>query len=279
MELKIATLIENNPDNEGFLLNEYGLSLYIEAYEKKILFDTGQSGSFIENAKKMNIDLSKLDYVILSHGHYDHTGGFKKLIENFGINFNIFVGQGFFEEKYILNSHGVHKYIGNSFDEEYINEKGILVRRIKDDITYINDNIMLFSNFTRKNNFELPNNRFIVKHGSDYMLDSFSDEIVLGIKFKNQLIIVLGCSHIGVVNIIKTIMERTKLPIYGVVGGTHLIEADEFRLEKTISFFREKNIKIIGVSHCTGNTAIEAIKHELKNEFVFNNTGNIININ
>lgn len=278
MELKIATLIENNPDNEGCLLNEYGLSLYVEAYGKSILFDTGQSGSFIENAKKMNTDLSKLNYVILSHGHYDHTGGFKKLIEGFGNSFTVLVGQGFFEEKYYLNSHGVYKYIGNSFDEEYVHEKGILVKCIKDDITYIEESIMIFSNFTKKNDFELPSNKFIVKHGSDYTLDSFSDEIALGVKFKDKLIIILGCSHIGVVNIIKTIMERTKLPVYGVVGGTHLIEADEFRLEKTISFFKENNIKIIGVSHCTGNPAIEAIKNELKCEFVFNNTGNIINV-
>jgi 7,8-dihydropterin-6-yl-methyl-4-(beta-D-ribofuranosyl)aminobenzene 5'-phosphate synthase len=86
----------------------------------------------------------------------------------------------------------------------------------------------------------------------------------------------LGCSHVGIVNILETIIERTGLPIYGIVGGTHLIEADEKRLKNTIEFLSEKDIHIIGVSHCTGLEAAQQIKSKFGKEFVYNNTGNII---
>ncbi len=120
MNFKITTLIENNPDENNFLLSEHGLSLYIETDEMKILFDTGQSGDFIENAEKLNVDLSDLKYVVLSHGHYDHSGGFRKLVDKVGNSYKLIVGEKFFNNKYKLIERDTYKYNGNSFDKEYI---------------------------------------------------------------------------------------------------------------------------------------------------------------
>lgn len=96
MSLRITTLIENNSDENNTLISEHGLSLYIEIDEIKILFDTGQSGDFIKNADKLKIDLNNLNYVILSHGHYDHSGRFRKLVENTKNSFKLIVGNRFF---------------------------------------------------------------------------------------------------------------------------------------------------------------------------------------
>jgi Metal-dependent hydrolases of the beta-lactamase superfamily II len=85
---------------------------------------------------------------------------------------------------------------------------------------------MVFSNFERTNDFEILNKKFYIKKSDEYVLDDFSDEIALGIKHEKGLVIVLGCSHAGLVNILETIGKRTGMPIYGVVGGSHLIEAD-----------------------------------------------------
>ncbi len=278
MKLTITTLIENNTDENGILFSEHGFSLYIEIDEIKILFDTGASGDFIKNAEKLNVDLNKVEYVILSHGHYDHSGGFTKLIDKVGNSFKLIVGEGFFSEKYKGLEGDTYKYIGNSFDEEYINENNILIRYIKEDICYITENIMIFSNFKRNNNFELRNPKFLIKHNESYILDDFLDEIVLAVKLERGLLIILGCSHVGIVNILETIIERTGMPIYGIIGGTHLIEADGQRLNNTINFLKEKHINILGMSHCTGEYAVEKIKHEFKDKFVYNNTGNIIKI-
>ena len=278
MNFKITTLIEDNPSINLKLYNEHGLSIYIEIDEIKILFDTGKSGDFIKNAELLKVDLNKLDYVLLSHGHYDHSGGFRKLVDEAYNSYKLIVGKRFFNAKYKVLEGNIYKYIGNSFDKEYIKQNNIQIKYIEEDIFYINENIMIFSNFKRNNDFELINKKFQIKQDENYILDNFSDEIVLAIKFHKGLIVILGCSHVGIVNILETIIERTGMPIYGIIGGTHLIEADELRLNSTISFLKEKDIEILGMSHCTGQKAVEEIKRQFENRFLYNNTGSVIKI-
>ena len=276
MILKITTLIANNSDENNILLSEHGLSLYIETDEIKILFDTDQSGEFIKNADKLKIDLNNLDYVILSHGHYDHSGGFKKLVENTGNSFKLIVGNGFFSKKYKLLESNEYKFNGNSFDEKFINMNNISTKYITQDLFNITEDVMLFSNFERNTDFEVLNKKFYIKQNDQYVIDDFSDEIVLAVKTEKGLVVIIGCSHVGVVNILKTIIKRTGLGIYCVVGGSHLIEANELRLNNTIEFLKENDIQVLRLSHCTGENAIRELQYEFGNKFVYNNTGNSI---
>lgn len=279
MDLKITTLIENKPGTNPELYYEHGLSFYIEAGKVRILFDTGQSGDFIKNAKLLKVDLGKLDYVLLSHGHYDHSGGFKKFADKFKEPYKLIVGKDFFNNKYKLIEEGAYKYNGNSFDEEFINENNISIKYIKDDMYYISENIMIFSNFNSSNDFEILNPKFRIKHNEKYILDKFPDEIALAVKVNKGIVVIVGCSHVGIVNILETISKRINMPIYGVVGGTHLVDADDLRLNKTIDFFKENNIKVLRMSHCTGEKAIEKIKLQFGERFKYNNTGNVIDLN
>ncbi|HEY5525916.1 MAG TPA: MBL fold metallo-hydrolase [Clostridium sp.] len=279
MNFKITTLIENNADDDNSLFNEHGLSLYIEIDEMKLLIDTGESGDFIKNAKKLKIDLNKLDYVLLSHGHYDHTGGFKSLVEKAEKSFKLIVGEKFFYNKYKLVERENYRFNGNSFNKDYIEENNIPIKYIKEDIFYINENVMVISNFEKNNDYELLNKKFHIKKNGRYILDDFSDEIALAIKSEKGLFVIVGCSHVGVCNILETIIKRTGMNIYGVIGGIHLVEADDIRIEKTINYFKERDISILGMSHCTGEKAIEEIKEKLGTRYLYNNTGNIIEIN
>lgn len=278
MSLKITTLIENNSDINNVLINEHGLSLYIEINEKKILFDTGQSGDFIKNAEKLKINLDDLDYVILSHGHYDHSGGFVKFVENSNTSFELITGNGFFNKKYKLIEDESYKFNGNSFDEKFIVQNNIFIKSIDQDIVYIAKDVMVFSNFERTNDFEILNKKFYIKKNDEYILDDFSDEIALGIKHEKGLVIILGCSHAGLVNILETITKRSGMPIYGVIGGSHLIEADKLRLNNTINYLKEKNIGIFRLSHCTGYKAVGRLEDEFREKFIYNNTGNVIEV-
>ncbi len=278
MNLKITTLIEDNPSSDLNLHNEHGLSLYMEVDGVNILFDTGKGGEFINNAEKLDVDLSNLKYVILSHGHYDHSGGFRKLVDKVKTPYKLFVGKDFFNNKYKCIEEGTYKYIGNSFNEEFVNQNNIPIKYINEDIFYITENIMIFTNFKINNKFETISEKFKIKQDQNYVLDNFSDEIVLAVRTSKGLMVILGCSHIGVINILETIIKRTGMPIYGVIGGTHLIEADELRVSKTIGFLKGNHIQILGMSHCTGEKAVEKIKHEFKEKFIYNNTGNIIKI-
>ncbi|MBN1039388.1 MULTISPECIES: MBL fold metallo-hydrolase [unclassified Clostridium] len=276
MSLKITTLIENNSDENNILINEHGLSLYIKMDEIKILFDTGQSGDFIKNAEKLKINLNNLDYVILSHGHYDHSGGFKKFVKNTKNSFKLIVGNGFFSKKYKLIESNLYKFNGNSFDEKFININNISTKYIVQDSFNLTEDIILFSNFERNTDFEILNKKFHIKQNGEYIPDDFCDEISLAIKTEKGLVVILGCSHVGIVNILKTIIKRTGMRIYCVVGGSHLIEADELRLNNTIKFLKENDIQVLRLSHCTGENTIRQLKYEFGNKFVYNNTGNNI---
>ena len=132
--MKITTLIENTQGEDMHLKYEHGLSMYIEAPDCNILFDTGQSGNIVDNAKKLNIDLSKIDVIVLSHGHYDHCGGIKKLLDTYDIQPKLVVGRNFFEnsnkyrklgEDEKVNSDGEYKYIGIDFNKKYIEDRGV----------------------------------------------------------------------------------------------------------------------------------------------------------
>lgn len=276
MKFKMTTLVENTLGDNQLLKSEHGLSLYLETDGLRILFDTGQSDKFIKNAEQLNCNLNEVDYVIISHGHYDHSGGFVKLVEYMNPTFNLMLGNTFFRRKYKKLANGEYKFIGNTFDEAFLEENNILVRYISADVVYLTENVLIFSNFKSDNNIEKLNADLVIRENNDYMIDDFSDEIVLGIKTDKGLIIILGCSHVGVINILESIVEKTKMNIYGVIGGTHLVNADESRINKTIKFFKEMNIQWLGVSHCTGKNAEELMIKEFKEEFFYNNTGNVL---
>lgn len=278
MDLKITTLIENNPDDNDTLLFEHGLSLYIEMDGKKILFDTGQSGKFIDNAKSLNKSLQELDYVIISHGHYDHSGGIKRMVREVEILPTFLVGEEFFKPKYKRLENQSYKFNGNSFDEKYLNAHQISLRKIKEDMVFLTEHMIVFHHFRKYTDYEKRNSKFFIKDEVAYLPDDFEDEICLGIITSKGLVVVVGCSHVGVVNILKTISKRINIPICAVIGGTHLVEADDVRIQRTIDTFKEMKIKMTAVSHCTGEKGIGLMKQQLKEQYFYNNTGKIIEI-
>ncbi|MCY6485181.1 MBL fold metallo-hydrolase [Clostridium aestuarii] len=284
--MKITTLIENTLGENKSLINEHGLSFFIETSEGNILFDTGQSGDFIKNAKALNIDLNKTDYLLLSHAHYDHCGGVKKYLDSVDIKPDLYISKYFFDnsDKYHIFEdskdenalkNGFTKYIGINFSKDYIMKKQVDINYITGDFVKLTSKISVHTNFKRECNFEYLNENLKMKINNTLLTDNFKDEIAISITTEKGLLILVGCSHPGIVNIINTIQKRTGEKIYGVIGGTHLIEADNSRIEKTIQYFNKLNIKLIGVSHCTGENAINKFKNSCDNFFI-NCTGKII---
>ncbi|SFR86426.1 MBL fold metallo-hydrolase [Anaeromicropila populeti] len=274
--IKITTLIEDRPDENNEMVCEHGLSLYIEAGDKKILFDTGQTGAFIQNADKLNKDLAAVDYVMISHGHYDHSGGFRKLAETVPSISNLIVGAEFFELKYKTIGENQYKFVGTSFGEEYLEEQHISRLKIEEEIFSLSEDIMLFHKFEKHTKYETLKDKFYIKSEEVFFPDLFLDEVVMGIKTDKGLVVIAGCSHVGIVNILKTIEKRTNMPIYAVIGGTHLIDADAARINQTINDFKDMNIQVVAVSHCTGEVGTEMMKNAFQDKFILNNTGKVI---
>ena len=274
--MKITTLIENKLSEKGDLHNEHGLSIHIEVDNKRLLFDTGKSGKILENANALNIDLSELDYVLISHGHYDHSGGFKRLIKEISPNIELFVGDGFFNDKYSLREDGDYQFAGNPFDVDYLKDNNIPTQFVNQDIVNLTENIMIFTNFNRKDEFENINETMFLKQDEEYIKDQFLEEISLGIKTPRGLVVIVGCSHVGVVNIVDTIIERTGLQIYALIGGTHLVKEDDEKINKIIEYLKEKEIELIGACHCTGKQGETMLGQQLEDRFINNNTGDIL---
>lgn len=271
--MKIITLVENKLGEKEDLEIEHGISLYIEVDGKKILFDTGQEEKFLRNAKKLDVNLRDLDYVIISHGHHDHSGGLPNLIKQVNPEVKIYVGKEFFNRKHSLRINGNYDFVGNPFDESFFKENKLDVEYIDKDVTPITESLSVYTNFKRDKEFDNINETMFISDGDGFIKDEFRDEISLGVKIDKGLVVLVGCSHAGIVNILKTIEERSKQEIYAVVGGTHLIREDDAKINKIIDYLKEKDIKVIGACHCTGKQGETMLTQQLEDNFINNNTG------
>ena len=277
MSLKMITLIENMPDDENKLAFEHGFSVFLEVNGKQILFDTGQSGAFVKNADALGVKLSEVDAVILSHGHYDHTGGVPALLPLLKQETPIYVGKEFFFPKYKRLEDDVWKYNGNPFAPELLSDS-VQLYYVEDDVSQLYESVFLFKNFIRKTAYEEVNSKFFIKTEKGYEPDLFADEIALGIVTPKGLVLVAGCSHVGIVNMLEHVKKHTGLPVTAVLGGTHLVEAREERLAKTVEAMKAHGIETVAVSHCTGEMGMEILKKEFGEGFVRNNTGHRIEL-
>lgn len=268
MALKITTLIENTGGEHLGLISEHGLSFFIEKDNHKILFDTGQSANFIENARLLKADLLALEYVVLSHGHYDHSGGVKHLT-NLTCDFDLIMGKGFFNDKYGYKNNR-YEYLGNSFDESFLKQKKIKHRFIDQPLTELLPGIYVLSQFPRIHKDEVINSRFKIEQDGRFLDDRFEDEILLAIDTADGLVIVLGCSHPGMKNMLDATVSLLQRPIYAILGGTHLVEANASSLDVSLEYLNNDNLKVIGVSHCTGKTAMDKLAG--KNSHYFQNS-------
>ncbi len=279
--MKITTLIENNEDDGRLLINEHGLSIFIETSYGNILFDTGQSGDFINNAEKMKVDLKSIDTLILSHAHYDHCGGVRRLLETYNIKPHVIVGHKFFQNscKYHYNEEDdTYRYNGIDFDDEYLKKRGIKVTYMKENKYKVNNQVYVFTNFKRIHDFEKNNKYLKIKvNDSKYITDKFEEEISIGLKTKNGLVILLGCAHPGFLNIIDSIREYSGEEVAGVIGGTHLNGADDERVKISAQYLNNAHINILGLSHCTGKKAAEILNKCCEGIFI-NKTGAVLEI-
>lgn len=273
--MKITCLIENNENKEKTLRNEHGLSLLIEYNKKRILFDSGQSNNLIFNAKDMGINLSLINYFILSHAHYDHTGSILEIADMQKSKKDLYVGKNFFEEKYKQLSDNQYKYIGVSFDKSDVEEKFNLIE-VNEDILKIDKNIYLARNFEEK--YEKLNSKLLKIDKNKYVLDNFEEEMALVIDTKDGLVVFVGCSHVGVVNILCTIKKRFNKNIYAFIGGTHLVNEELLRIKFTIEYLKQQNVQKVVAIHCTGKKAEKIMKSELKEKFIDFNTGSSIKL-
>lgn len=242
--MELTVLVDNNCYIDKYYLAEPALSFYIEDKELRILFDCGYSDVFYKNAKAMNIDLTKLTHVVLSHGHNDHTGGLKYLVKKQNCtNIKLIANSNCFNKKVYLNL-DISSPLSLKQIEKQFNYQNCT------DFTYLNERLLFITNIDKITEFEPPypiGQTIINKKVVD---DYLTDDSALVYLSDNGLVIISGCSHSGICNIIEKAKSITKQNnIYAVIGGFHLFETDT-RLEKTIQYFIDNNIQELYPCHC-----------------------------
>ena len=258
----LTVLIENTKPEGSQLAAEHGLSFLIETEQTKFVFDCGHTGAAFDNAKILGVDLSDIKLVVLSHSHYDHAGGFRKLLD-FAPLEKVFTGENFWEEKF---SHD--EYRGCGFDENFLAERNI-EQKICRDIIELDETTWLVGNFKRRYDFETIPKKFL--RGDKKIPDDFSDEIVLVLRGSDGLTIVTACAHSGILNIVADIRERFSLPIVGVSGGLHLTGATAERISRTLDELKVLGVKKILPCHCSGEEFMSNFDNRIS-------TGSVIKI-
>jgi 7,8-dihydropterin-6-yl-methyl-4-(beta-D-ribofuranosyl)aminobenzene 5'-phosphate synthase len=275
MELRITTLSENTTlARPRGLLGEWGLSILVEVDDLKVLLDTGQSISTVHNADVLGIELSQIDKIVLSHGHYDHTGGLRKVLRRMRKEVEIMAHPDAWDAKYGYNpAENYSMYIGVPFQREELESLGA-VFKLTDEPVWLSDNMVTSGEIPMTTDYETIDPGLYVKEGSEFRPDLLRDDQALFIKTQQGLVVILGCAHRGVINTLRHAQKVTGVePIHAVVGGTHLFRASEVQLELTIAELKALGIQRLGVSHCTGMLAAARLAQEFGQDFFFNNTG------
>jgi 7,8-dihydropterin-6-yl-methyl-4-(beta-D-ribofuranosyl)aminobenzene 5'-phosphate synthase len=273
LQFTVTTLVENAVAQGGqSLLAEHGLSFYIEAGERRILFDTGQNLAIANNARQLGIGLDKIDTAILSHGHYDHTGGLQSLLEC-NSNFTLHAHPDVFSQK-VKQRNDSYKYIGIPLNRGAIEKRGAAVKLEKNPVE-IAHGIMTSGEIPLINDFEAVESGFFIKAGRAVFPDTLADDQALILDTDRGLVVLLGCSHRGVINTLNHVTQLTgKRQIHAILGGLHLGNAAEGRLKKIVDHLHGRSLEKIGVGHCTGSRAFLALANEFGDRVFLNTVGN-----
>jgi len=275
-KLVLTVLIDNTTDRTG-LLNEHGLSIWIEADDRRILFDTGQSDILFHNADVLGIDLRTADSLALSHGHYDHTGGVAPLLAA-NPSIKAFCHPGIFIPRYSRQSDGSMRPIGIS------SRSSDALHRISDSVNWITaakwltDDICITGPIPRETAFE--------DTGGDFYLDPdgkkrdpVEDDSSMLFRTQKGICVVTGCCHSGLVNTLRHIRTLAgNDAFHTIAGGFHLLHASPERIEKTFDFLESIRMKQIVPCHCTGKGAVEGLKQRFGTKIVHNGAGTRLGI-
>ena len=268
--MRIINLMEDTDGGNGCLY-EHGFSFYIETNNHKLLLDTGASKATLENAKKLGVDLTQVDTVILSHGHYDHSGGIMAFAK---VNPKAKI--------YLQRSAGLDYYNLKENKEKYIGiDKAILDLpqvQLLDGNCRIDEELFLFTNVTGRKYWAKSNLLLKRKVNGEFVQDMFDHEQCLVITDQNQHILLSGCAHNGILNILDAYDTYFETSPSMVISGFHLIKKEPYEQEEILMIQEtakelQKRDTVFYTGHCTGLEAFAIMKEIMQEQLVFVHSG------
>ncbi len=263
--IALTVLVENCVQEKG-LLAEHGLAWWIDTGSHRVLFDTGQGMILQKNALKLGIDLSRADAIVLSHGHYDHVGGLPEALGT-APDAALFLHPDAIGAKFSGAGGRSHR-VSTAFMETRQFEdarRSVIMAR---EATEVVPGIWVTGEIPRTNDFEDTGGRFFLDEELS-IPDPLLDDQAVFFHAADGVVIVLGCAHAGIVNTLHHVMRLTgNAPLHAVFGGAHLQAASHERIDRTITALGEPSPARLGFNHCTGQSAIQRINHEMEGKCV-----------
>ena len=254
--MRIVVLMEDAEGKDN-LYYEHGLSIYIETTDHKILLDTGKSENTLKNAEALSIPLKDIDTLVLSHGHYDHSGGILS-----------FVKENSKAQIYMRKNAGGDYYNGERYigiDKEILNLSNIC---FTEDYYKIDDNVFLFSNIKGRREWPASNRILSKKESGKLVPDDFTHEQCLVVKEGDKSVLFSGCAHNGILNILDRYRDFSEKEADAVFSGFHMMKASPYEKEEEV-VIKRIGIELNGSStifysgHCTGDPAFTLLKEEM----------------
>ncbi len=278
-KVEIAVLIVDSSLVEYKLKSKHGIAFFIQAKindkEVTIMMDTGPSSDdLLCNADKMGIDLQKTDIVALSHGHYDHTGGLLGTLKKIEKRVLVIAHPKIFDPKLKIMPH--LRFIGTPCNSSDVESAGGVTILATDPVKIANG-ITTTGEIPRTTDFEKIGG-FLTVHNNRLIEDVMLDDQALIINLENKgLVVISGCAHAGIINTIKHAQNLTETKkVYAVLGGFHLINADDKRIQATVDELKKLNLEFIGPCHCTGKKATKRIAEAFGDRCRPLHTGDVI---
>ena len=278
MPTRFTILCENTVGHPFRVIGEHGFACYIETGRGRYLFDTGQGFGILQNAQALGADLAAVDAVMISHGHYDHVGGLPDVLRARG-PVDVHAHPEIFIPRYWSDGR-TRRFIGIPHRREYLEALGARFR-FSADMTEVGPGLHLTGEVPRRTDFERSDPHLIAcpADADPVQPDPIRDDISLVVETDRGLVLVLGCAHSGMVNIIEHVLARFgRDRLHAVIGGTHLGFADDAQFEATLAAIDRYRIDRVGVSHCTGQANAARLHARLGERFFFGCVGAVLEV-
>lgn len=261
--MRFTVLIENESDVAG-LHAEHGISLWVETADSRVLFDTGASSAFAENAERLGIDIARADMLVLSHAHADHTGGLRTFFER-NTTAPVYVGPGIDTPRFSMRG-GTRRAIGM---DAALREAHRERFHIVEDVLEVAPGIGISRVSERE--YPLPSGNASLYRAYNGRLepDPFEEELFMWVASSHGIDVFTGCSHSGIANIVAAASAHGE--VRSVIGGFHLKGEDEHRVREVGT--RLASVRMIYTGHCTGREAYRILRHELGSRMHYASTG------